>query len=460
MTRPGPDSSLVKVRCAVYTRKSTDEGLDQDFNSLDAQREAAEAFVASQRNEGWILLPDRYDDGGFSGGSMERPALRRLMAEVEAGGIDCVVVYKVDRLSRSLLDFSRIVDIFDRHGVSFVSVTQHFNTTSSMGRLTLNILLSFAQFEREIIGERIRDKVAAAKRKGKHCGGTPILGYDIEDGRLVVNQEEAKRVRHIFERFPQVGSGTALIKELNAQGHTTKAWVTKRGKRREGRRWNKGHLYRLLNNRKYLGEVAHKGEVYPGEHEAIIDRNLWDKVHSILETNHRARAARTRAETPALLKGLIKCGCCGHSMGVTFTRKNGRRYRYYLCVRAAKESYDACPVRSVSAGVIEAAVMAHLRDVLRAPEIAARAIRQAQIADASGEPPLPQEDVIDALQRIDPAWDELFPAEQARIVELLVESVVVLPDRLDLRLRAEGLRSLAAEVAPRPRGRCLQEASA
>ena len=460
MARSAVNPPVVKVRCAVYTRKSTDEGLDQDFNSLDAQREAAEAFVASQRNEGWMLLSDRYDDGGFSGGTVERPALQRLMADVEAGKIDCVVVYKVDRLSRSLLDFSRIVEVFDRNDVSFVSVTQHFNTTSSMGRLTLNILLSFAQFEREIIGERIRDKIAAAKRKGKHCGGTPILGYDIEDGRLVVNEQEAKLVRRIFERFLRVGSGTTLIKELNAEGYRTKAWTTKRGKQRPGRPWNKGHLYRLLDNRKYLGDVTHKGRVYPGEHDALVSQDLWDKVHSILAKNHRARAAGTRAETSALLKGLIKCGACGHSMGVTFTRKNGKLYRYYLCVRAAKESYDACPVRSVSAGEIEAAVMEHLRKILRAPEIVNRTIRRAHQEETPGDPPLSEQEVIEALQRVDPAWDELFPGEQARIVELLVQSVVVYPDRLDLRLRADGLRSLAAEVGPAPGRARLQEASA
>ena len=258
------------IRCAIYTRKSTDEGLDSDFNSLDAQREAGESYIASQRNEGWVLLPDRYDDGGFSGGSLERPALQRLLKDIEAGKVDCVVVYKVDRLSRSLMDFSRLVALFDRHKVSFVSVTQHFNTTDSMGRLTLNILLSFAQFEREIIGERIRDKIAAAKRRGKRCGGIPPLGYDLVDGKLAVNPDEAAGLRGIFARFVKIGSTTLLARELNDRGCTTKSWTTRKGRHRPGLSWNKSRLYRLLHNRTYLGEVTHKGQVYPGEHKAII----------------------------------------------------------------------------------------------------------------------------------------------------------------------------------------------
>ena len=251
------------VRCAIYTRKSTEEGLDQEFNSLDAQREAAEAFITSQRHEGWCVLPNKYDDGGFSGGTLERPALERLLHDVEDGKVDCIVVYKIDRLSRSLLDFTRLVDLFDRHGVTFVSVTQQFNTTTSMGRLTLNILLSFAQFEREIIGERIRDKVAAAKRKGMYMGGTPPLGYNVDHAthRLTVNKKEADLVRQIFRRFIEAQSPINLAKELNEQGHTTKSWTTVKGRNRRGIPWNKSHIYRLLANRTYLGEVCHKGNI-------------------------------------------------------------------------------------------------------------------------------------------------------------------------------------------------------
>jgi DNA invertase Pin-like site-specific DNA recombinase len=436
------------VRCAVYTRKSTEEGLDSDFNSLDAQREAGEAYVASQRNEGWVLLPDRYDDGGFSGGSLERPALQRLLRDIEAGRIDCIVVYKVDRLSRSLMDFSKLVELFDRRKVSFVSVTQHFNTTDSMGRLTLNILLSFAQFEREIIGERIRDKIAAAKKKGKRCGGVPPLGYDLADSKLVVNPNEAKLVRHVFEAFLRLGSPVMLARQLNEQGCPTKRWVTRKGKERKGGPWNNAHIYRMLHNRTYLGDVTHKGNVYRGEHVAIIPQELWDKAHSILSRNHHARAAHTKAKTPALLKRLIRCGHCQTSMGVTFTRKAGRMYRYYVCQNASKSGYGSCPVTSVAAGEIERVVVDRLRNVLRDPEITARIGRVADLSaepSAKAESPLSGDEIRDALQNLDALWDHLFPGEQARIVELLVEEVTVQEEGIVLKLRQNGLRSLAME---------------
>ena len=321
---------------------------------------------------------DRTTTAGSQAAHLERPALQRLLRDIEAGRIDCIVVYKVDRLTRSLMDFSKLVELFDRQKVSFVSVTQQFNTTDSMGRLTLNILLSFAQFEREIIGERIRDKIAAAKKKGKRCGGMPVLGYDIVNGKLEVNPAEAKLVRHVFDSFLRIGSTTILARQLNEQGHTTKTWTTHQGKERKGGPWSKAHLYRLFRNRTYLGEVTHKGNVYPGEHQAIIPRELWDKTHSILAKNHHARTAKTKAETPALLKGLIRCGHCQTSMGITFTRKAGRMYRYYLCLNASKTEYGACPVKSVAAGEIERVVVDRLRNVLRDPEITARISRMAE----------------------------------------------------------------------------------
>jgi site-specific DNA recombinase len=268
-----------KLRCAVYTRKSSEEGLDQEFNSLDAQRESCEAYAASQKAEGWILVPDRYDDGGFSGGTLECPALQRLLRDIEGGRVDVVVVYKIDRLSRALMDFAKLVEVFDRHGVTFVSVTQAFNTTTSMGRLTLNILLSFAQFEREVIGERIREKFAASRARGMWMGGHPPLGYDVKDRKLVVNEAEAATVRMIFERFLTVGSAIVLARDLRAEGVTTK----------RGKPIDKGDLYKLLNNRVYLGEAVHKGTAYPGEHKAIIDRVLWDRVHTILATKAPTR---------------------------------------------------------------------------------------------------------------------------------------------------------------------------
>ena len=415
--RRQPDTqqaTVQRVRCAIYTRKSTDENLDAEFNSLDAQREAGEAYVASQRHEGWVALPSRYDDGGFSGGNLERPGLQRLLEGVEAGRIDCVVVYKVDRLSRSLLDFARLIEVFDQRSVSFVSITQQFNTTTSMGRLVLNILLSFAQFEREIIGERIRDKVAATKRKGMYTGGPPVLGYDVdrERKRLVVNPEEAELVRHIFARFLDTGCITQLTQELNAQGSVTKSWTTKKGLTRAGKPWNKGYIYRLLNNPLYLGEVSHKQERYPGEHEAIVPRELWGRAHVILAKRYRARGARLRTQGPALLRGIIRCAHCDCAMGPVFTRRRGRVYRYYLCQHASRNGHRTCPTRSLSAGEIEGVVVEQLRRLLRSPQMLAGACH--------GAVGIGKREMARALAALDEIWDQLPPGEQERIVRSVV----------------------------------------
>ncbi|WP_223291914.1 recombinase family protein [Defluviicoccus vanus] len=427
-----------KVRSAIYTRVSTDERLDMEFNSLDAQREAGLSYIASQKHEGWILVGDRYDDGGFSGGTLERPALQRLLRDVENGTIDVIVVYKVDRLSRSLTDFARIVEVFERHSVSFVSVTQAFNTTTSMGRLTLNILLSFAQFEREVIGERIRDKFAASRARGMWMGGTPPLGYDVVDRKLVVNETEAELVRLIFKRFLRVGSATKLAQELRRAGHTTKSWTTQDGNHRQGKPIDKCALYKIINNRVYLGEAVHKGKSHPGEHQAIIDRATWDKVHAILAENTVARANGTRAQTPALLRGLIFAPG-GHAMTPSHTRKAGKLYRYYVATDAIRQGYAECPVRSAPAAEIEEAVVAQVRHLLQTPEVIARTW-----AEAKSE--TPEREVIQTLTDFAPLWDELFPAEQARIVRLLVERVDLSPDGLQVRLRAEGLQTLVEEL--------------
>ena len=290
------------VRCAIYTRKSTEEGLSQAFNSLDAQREAAEAYILSQREQGWAALPERYDDGGFTGGNMDRPALRQLLTDIDNGGIDCVIVYKVDRLSRSLLDFARILDSFEQRKVSFVSVMQQFNTSMSLGRLTLNILLSFAQFEREIIAERTRDKMSAARRKGKWVGGMPVLGYDVapQGGRLVVNRPEAEQVRSIFELYRDSGCWASVLQRLSQNGWTTKQWMTKSGKLHRGRPFNRSTLMALLGNVIYTGQIRHQGQLYPGEQEAILNRALWDEVnHQIHEARpYLRRAQRVRTVTP------------------------------------------------------------------------------------------------------------------------------------------------------------------
>ncbi|HPF34955.1 MAG TPA: recombinase family protein [Candidatus Nanopelagicales bacterium] len=359
------------IRCAVYTRKSTEEGLEQEFNSLDAQREAGESFIASQKSEGWVCLPDRYDDGGFTGGNMERPALKRLMADIDAGRVDCVVVYKVDRLSRSLLDFTQIMEALEKRGVSFVSVTQQFNTTSSMGRLTLNILLSFAQFEREIISERTRDKIAAARRKGKWSGGRPILGYDVAPGggRLVVNEEEAARVRATYEVYLDRQSLIETIKELDARGWTNKRWITKKGRESGGAPFNKHSLYSLLTNVLYIGRLTYKDEVHDGEHPAIVDEDMFRRAGQILKRNGATGGRHVRNRFGAILKGLINCVPCNCAMVPTHATKKDRRYRYYVCVNAQKRGWHTCPSKSIPAGEIEKFVIDQVRGIGRDPSL-------------------------------------------------------------------------------------------
>jgi len=427
MTTP----TTMKQRCAVYTRKSSEEGLDMEFNSLDAQREACEAYIASQKSEGWVLHDGWYDDGGVSGATLDRSGLKSLIDDIEYGHIDVVVVYKIDRLSRSLMDFAKLVDVFDRHGVTFVSVTQSFNTTTSMGRLTLNILLSFAQFEREVIGERIRDKFAASRKKGIWMGGSPPLGYEVKDRKLVVKSDEAATVRMMFERFLSVGSATLLARTLAAEGVTTK----------RGKPVNKGYLYKLLNNQVYIGKAVHKGTAYPGEHEAIVSLDLWDKVRSIIEVSPRARGNHTRSRTPALLKGLL-FGADGRAMTPSHTNKKGRLYRYYVAAGLLNGESPTGLVRRVPAAEIEATVIDQMRGLLRAPEVIVGTWRAAR-DQGDG---LIETDVREALQNLDPLWDELFPAEQARVLQLLIERVEVHPDRIDLRFRIDGLQSLVADI--------------
>src|SRR5438128_449714 len=289
------------VRCAIYTRKSSEEGLEQEFNSLQAQREACEAFITSQRHEAWVCLRAGYDDGGFSGATMDRPALQRLLADIAAGRVDTVVVYKIDRLTRSLTDFAKIVEILDARGASFVSVTQQFNTTTSMGRLTLNVLLSFAQFEREVIGERIRDKIAGSKKKGMWMGGVPPLGYRVQDRKLVIVDGEAEIVRSIFRRYAELGSVRLLKAELEAQGIKGKSWTSAAGRLIGGKPFSRGALYLMLRNRTYLGEIVHKGQSHPGEHAPIVDQPLWDAVHSQLADNRAERSSGTQTRQPSLL---------------------------------------------------------------------------------------------------------------------------------------------------------------
>ena len=430
-------SSVVQMpkrsRCAIYTRKSSEEGLDMEFNSLDAQREACEAYVASQRSEGWAAIRERYDDGGFSGGTLERPALKQLLADIETGLIDVIVVYKIDRLSRSLMDFAKLVEVFDRNNVTFVSVTQSFNTTTSMGRLTLNILLSFAQFEREVIGERIRDKFAASRKRGMWMGGFVPMGYDVRDRKLVVNEGEAATVRMIFERFVALGSASTLARALQAE-----RVLNKRGKRID-----KGFLYKLLRNRVYLGEAVHKGNSYPGEHEAIITHHLWDGVQAILKESPRERGAKNRVGSDALLKGII-FAANGTAMTPTFTRKGERLYHYYVSMDLLRnrDIPDGSGPARLPAAMVEGAVVAEMRRLVATPDVAARVLE----ACRKGEDSIDERSIVEALRNFNGLWETLFPAEQSRIVRLLVDRVTVSASGLAVDLRNNGISMLAREL--------------
>ena len=364
-SRTGVAVQVAPVRCAIYTRKSTDEGLDRDFNSLDNQREAAEAFITSQRHEGWSPLPERYDDGGFSGATMERPALKRLLADVEAGKLDCVVVYKLDRLSRSVRDYLNLLAFLADHDVDFVSVTQQFNTTTPVGRMTLRMLLSFAEFERDIIAERTRDKMHAARRRGKWTGGTPILGYDTtpEGGKLVVNKDEAEQVRAIFELFARNPSLVGVATELNRRGWRRKSWTTKDGKQRDGGEWNRLNLRTLLTNPLYAGMQKLGDETFQGEHPAIVSKALFQRVERLLDGNQRNHRIPEKNRHGALLRGLLRCSACGTAMLHTPTTKNGRLYRYYRCGSVLRKGPAACPSRPLPAEQVERFVVDQIRRI-------------------------------------------------------------------------------------------------
>jgi len=352
-----------RLRCAVYTRKSTEVGLDQDFNSLDAQREACEAYIASQAGEGWRLIGTGYDDGAYSGGTMDRPALQRLLADIEAGKVDTIVVYKVDRLTRSLADFARIVELFDTNKVSFVSITQQFNTTTSMGRLTLNMLLSFAQFEREVTGERIRDKIAASKRKGMWMGGVVPLGYDVIDRKLIVNETEAETVRTLFQFYEQSANVRLVKQEADRCGLLTKRRRPNNGRRQGGEPFTRGHIYKLLSNPIYIGEIGHKGVHYPGEHKAVVDRKTWDAVQEQLKHNAVDRHRDFNAKAPSLLAGLL-FDENGNRMAPSHASKAGRRYRYYVSKPPTGEALDPDTGWRLPAPMIEGAVLRGIRSFL------------------------------------------------------------------------------------------------
>ena len=423
-------SKTKEIRCAIYTRKSTDEGLEREFNTLDAQREAAEAYITSQREAGWVCLSERYDDGGFSGGTLERPAMQRLREDIAAGKVDCVVVYKVDRLSRSLLDFTTIIADFDQHGVSFVSVTQQFNTTTSMGRLTLNILLSFAQFEREIIGERIRDKIAAQRRRGKWTGGKPVLGYDVDrstgNPRLVVNEPEADQVRQIFNLYLQLGSLMPVVRELDRRGWRTKVTETKAGRIRGGAEFDRCSLHSLLKNSIYIGKIRHRENTYEGEHVGIVDADVFDRVQKQLAENGKAHTRRPRRRGGALLRGVLRCKACDTAMAHTFSSRGSKRYRYYACSNAIKRGRSSCPAPYLPAAELEKLVIAEVRSIADSKLLQSLILKFAneQLEVDGADEKLSHWDVKRSIKEFDELWSHLAAEEQALVVELLTEQIV------------------------------------
>ena len=437
---PGGDSG--RKRCAIYTRKSSEEGLEQEFNSLAAQREACEAYIRSQQHEGWVFARTRYDDGGFSGGNMERPALQGLLADIRAGRIDIVVVYKVDRLTRSLADFARLVELFDAQGASFVSVTQQFNTTSSMGRLTLNVLLSFAQFEREVTGERIRDKIAASKKKGMWMGGNVPLGYDANERTLVINPAEAETVRRVFALYRELGCVRRVKEEADRLGLRTKCSTTTNGTERGGKPFSRGHLYTLLSNPIYTGHIAHKGELHPGQQAALIDDESWSTVRDQLAANTSNHRHRAKAAEPSLLAGLL-VDARGERLTPSHAVKKGRRYRYY--VSAALITGTDREGWRLAAREIEEAVIRILADALTSP---------ASLVERFGAAGMPSDQVRKLLSRAVRMAAALggSPGERAKLVRELVEKIIVDEKTIIIKLRrglllGEDVASSASEAA-------------
>lgn len=437
-------------RCAVYTRKSVEDGLEQDFNSLDAQRDAAENYIASQRANGWICLPEHYDDGGFSGGNLERPALKKLLEDAEAGLIDIIIVYKLDRLSRSLADFADLSARLDAAGVSFVSVTQEINTSTSSGRMMLNILMTFAQYEREIIGERIRDKVALAKKRGKHTGGFPPLGYDSlhdETGaRLKINKKEAEVIRRIFDLYIVCGSAREVALTLQAEGVIHKKRISRRGKEFGGTPIDVPAIYRILRNPLYIGKVRHKENVYDGEHEPIVAMDKWEAAQNLLTENHVARGGKQRTPNFTALRGLIKCGDCDSAMGLSHTKKTNRRYTYYVCIADSHRAVHTCGVDRVPADEIERVVLHQLGAIFNTLTCVAMVHRAYKKLRGNMEKELSMDEIRQAFNCLELIWNVLFPVEQYKLMHLLLDRVTVFSDRVELDIKTAGLSAFVNDL--------------
>ncbi len=362
-------AGIKQIRCAIYTRKSTEEGLEQEYNTLDAQWDACESYIQSQKSRGWITLPVHYDDGGFTGANTERPAFNRLLEDIKAGKIDTIVVYKVDRLSRSLADFANVMDLFDRHNVAFVSVTQYFDTSSSLGRMTLNILITFAQFEREMISERIRDKIDRSRKKGKYMGGQPVLGYDVIEKKLIPNDHERFQIKKIYDLYLNNRSIREIAEMVQEWGWTTKRWQTKRGHMTGGKPLSPQVLYTILKNPTYAGKVRHNKNIYDGEHEAIIKQQVFDDVQALLKKNRNNLTNTSRKKFDSILNGILVCSHCGSRMIKTYTSKPNKRYSYYVCLKVSKFGRKHCSNPSVPANKLDEFVIKHIQKITKDPTL-------------------------------------------------------------------------------------------
>lgn len=429
-----------KIRCAIYTRKSSEEGLEKEFNSLDAQRLSAENYIASQIGKGWVLVPTNYDDGGFSGGTMERPAFKRLLNDIREDKIDCIVVYKADRLSRRLFDFTKIIELLDKHKVSFISVTESFNTSTASGRLMFGMIMSFAQYERELTGERIRDKFDASCQKGMWMGGYIPIGYDLSERRLTINEDESKIIKTLFKNFIETGSVTDTFRELNDQGFRSKTWTSSSGKTRIGKRFNKSSVRSILTNYLYFGKINHKGDIHEGLHEAIIDEETWEKAQDLLKNKTPTISIPNgRITQVPLLKGIMDCGVCGSKMTPTYTNKGGRKYRYYICHAKFKGNNEQCQVGRIPANEAEELVIGQVLNILKKPEIIINTLRNSNDKVSEG-------DIIKSFKTINKVWEELFPVEQARIVNLLIKDVIISPTGMNINIYKQGLNTLSQEL--------------
>lgn len=427
-------------RCAIYTRKSHEDGLEQDFNSLDAQRESGENYIASQKANGWVCLTERYDDGDISGGTIDRPALKRLIADIKEHKIDVVVIYKIDRLSRSLTDFAELQNIFDAYDVSFVAVTQEINTSTSAGRMMLNILMTFAQYEREIITERIRDKISAAKKRGKHCGGYPVLGYDVDpkETKLNVNPLEAETVNFIFTEYLKTGSARDVARALELRGFRGKSWTTRKGKHIEGQIINNQMIYRMLNNPLYIGRVPHKGESYPGEHQAIISDELWQSAQMLLKQNlNHDHTKRTKKANP--FAGLVYCGNCGSAMTLSHTvKKQNRRYSYYICLEDNRRNIPICPIKRIPAGEFEKLVMSEVGKLFQTPTMFANISELEHLVNG--------EQLQQILSNIHAVWEVMIPSERTKLLQSVIAKITVYENHLQMDWNSDGILKLFAEA--------------